>query len=273
MMSNFSGFDFLTKPVEEALVPVGKEIGATLSYAWYSAFGAKAQFKGETMKLSVQKDIEDFGKELYSEITVIPPKNLIEPKLSIVGPALEASKYYFEEEDLRNMFTKLVASSADNRKSSYVHPAFVEIIKQMSVIDAQNIRHLKEQSNDPVDCALPIVRYKKEKLKSGGFVTLPQPVERQIILDNLLITQVKDNCINLDSVKINSASLINIQRLGLIEITYDRYLTKFDYQVFTNTEYFTKLQNENQTSDTEYDIEKGYIKFTSLGLDFVKICL
>ncbi len=59
--------------------------------------------------------------------------------MSIVGPALEASRYYIEEEELRKMFAKLIASSMNKNKSeiSITHPSFVEIIKQLTPLDAQ----------------------------------------------------------------------------------------------------------------------------------------
>ncbi|MBT2721454.1 DUF4393 domain-containing protein [Bacillus sp. ISL-46] len=75
---------------------------------------------------------------------------MIEPPLSIVGPALEASKFYIEEEELRSMFAKVVAASMDNRQASYVHPAFIEIIKQLSPVDALVISSFSDESKQPI---------------------------------------------------------------------------------------------------------------------------
>lgn len=67
----------------------------------------------------------DFIQKLAKEIQDVVSKNienLQEPSLSIAGPALEASKFYLEEEELRNLFTKLIASSMDKSKmNSTIH--------------------------------------------------------------------------------------------------------------------------------------------------------
>lgn len=95
--------------------------------------------------------IEKFKTEIATEISKVPKEQLTEPPLNIVGPALEASKYYIEDEDLRLMFAKLIAASMDTTKQSLAHPSFVEIIKQMSAFDAQNFKFLSEHiSSDKV---------------------------------------------------------------------------------------------------------------------------
>lgn len=262
-MSKFEVFDFITKPIEEALVPVAKEIGKTISYSWYCTFGAKAQYKGETLKLTVQKNIEDFRQELSSGINEIPPENLTEPKLSIIGPALEASKYYIEEKTLRNMFASLVASSVDNRKSNLVQPFFVEAIKQMTAADAQNIMYLSKKFNGFE--SFPIVNYENERTDSNGVVS------RQLVLGNVLINQIENKTINADSLKICSTSLLNLQRLGLININYNKGLADFDYQVFYDTDFFNSPSKENTPTNVTREISRGHVELTQLGEDFVKV--
>lgn len=99
---------------------------------------------------------DSYKNNLVEEISQIPEENLIDPPMNIVGPALEASKFYIEEEELRKMFAKVVAASMDSRRSTNVHPAFVEIIKQLDTLDAQNIKLFDDLQHD----ALPIVEYR-----------------------------------------------------------------------------------------------------------------
>ena len=61
-------------------------------------------------------DVENLRNSTLQEVATIPPENIQEPPLKILGPALEASKYYIEEEELRSMFAKILSSSFDNRK-------------------------------------------------------------------------------------------------------------------------------------------------------------
>src|SRR5690606_5835122 len=80
----------------------------------------------------------------------IPEENLIEPPLSIVGPVLDASRYYIEEDDIRLMFSKLIASSMDNRNQTKPHHSFCEIIKQLSPLDAQILKSFGNVNNHPI---------------------------------------------------------------------------------------------------------------------------
>lgn len=82
--------------------------------------------------------------------------------------------------------------------------------------------------------------------------------------------------INLDSVNTCSTSLVNLERLGLIYIVYDSWSSNFNYNVFTDTNYFVDIKNEISNSNTEYssvDIQKGYVELTPLGINFVQVCL
>ena len=70
--------------------------------------------------------------------------------MSILGPALEASKFYIEEEDIREIFASLLAASFDSSKSSLLHHSFVEIIKQLSPLDARNLKFIAQKQRCPV---------------------------------------------------------------------------------------------------------------------------
>lgn len=259
--------DCISKPIEEGITPVtkslGSSIGNTISVAWELAFGG-LDAKLEKAKYKRQKDVESFRKELDSKINKIPLENVTEAEMHIVGPTLEASKYYFEKEDLRNMFSSLIASSVDRSKSNLVHPSFVEIIKQLSSIDAQNIILLSKNFNNST--SFPIVNYQL-KTTNGSIATT---------LKNILINQIEGNIINFDSANTCSTSLVNLERLGLIYIVYDAWPSDFNYNIFTDTNYFVDLQTEIRNSNTKYnsvDIQKGYVELTPLGINFVQVCL
>jgi len=121
----------------------------TLNDIWYLAFG-RLQLFSDQKRAKHEAFLESYKNELVQEISAIPEENLIEPPLSIVGPALEASQYYIEEDSLRSMFAKLVAASMDSSKSNYAHHSFVEIIKNLSSLDAQNMSLFKTEEFHPL---------------------------------------------------------------------------------------------------------------------------
>lgn len=256
----------ISKPLEEGLTPVtkslGDSVGHTLSVAWQIAFGG-LDAKLKKLDYKRQKDIESFRQELDSKINKIPLENLTEAEMHIVGPTLETSKYYFEKEDLRNMFSSLIASSVDRSKSNLVHPSFVEIIKQLSSNDAQNILLLSKGFNN--SNSFPIVNYQLKSTNGSAR-----------ILKNVLINTLEENMINLDSVNTCSTSLVNLERLGLVYIVYGSWISNFNYDIFTDTNYFVNIKNKISNSNTEFnsvDIEKGYVELTPLGINFVQVCL
>ena len=82
--------------------------------------------------------------------------------------------------------------------------------------------------------------------------------------------------INLDSVNTCSTSLVNLERLGLVYIVYGSWISNFNYDIFTDTNYFVNIKNKISNSNTEFnsvDIEKGYVELTPLGINFVQVCL
>jgi hypothetical protein len=109
---------------------------------WLGYWGQKQEIKRKTY-------LEDYKRKITSKIGVIPHDNLIEPPIRIVGPAIEASKFFIEEESCREMFSQLIASSCNSTINESVHPAFPEMIKQLSPADGNFIQHYKAFSTFP----------------------------------------------------------------------------------------------------------------------------
>lgn len=81
--------------------------------------------------------LERWKEKTFTKLNDIPQENRIDPSLEIAGPITEASKFYFENESLSELFSNLLASACDDRISSVVHPSFTEMLKQMSPHDAK----------------------------------------------------------------------------------------------------------------------------------------
>lgn len=111
----------------------------TLNLLWKITLG-RWDAKMENM---VKKQTEKYAQDIDNEINKIPPEEINQnPDISIIGPAFEASKYYVSKETIRKMFARLIAASLDMRKKDTVHHAFVDIIRQMSPLDAQILSEL-----------------------------------------------------------------------------------------------------------------------------------
>lgn len=260
----------------------------TLNLTWDLVFGGyhtwinKIQYKREI-------NLNDFKESLNSNLQEIPTENIQDPKISLLGPALEASKFYIDEKIIRDMFSNLIASSMDNRKNNDIHHSFVEIIKQMSSDDAILFKHLSKES------ILPAVKYVAKSNKGMTKISLSDVV-------------IKDSPLSYRNTEI---SIINLNRIGLIEIDIglnslthtdaykafdapdmiDIFMKKFEdnysdhySKIFEQLRIFgvSKLaQDNNLTTGEIYEIsspasieyEKGFIKITSFGEAFINCCL
>ncbi len=293
-------------PIAESIA--GGAIGAgalkgplkSLDDWWYYFFGSKTELTRQKAELLNAQKLEAYKSNIYEEVKNIPPENVKEPKLDIIGPALEASKYYIDAPELRKMFAKLVASSIDSRKEATTRSAFVEFVKQMSPLDA---RFLSILTTSKFQNKLPICKINKT-LKGGSNIPMESGVLALEVLPDL-----KER-------KLAPAAINNLSRMGLVQISYSEWLHSFNYDKhFTQTpEYarsvqeqtllkeefnivqnfkipdtapsdqkirFNQLQNKVSTVleqssgilESNITIEKGLISITALGTDFTSICV
>lgn len=207
---------------------------------------------------------EKYIKSLTEKIEQIPVENIQEPKMSILGPALEASKFYIEEEDIREIFASLLAASFDSSKNPLLHHSFVEIIKQLSPLDAKNLKFIAQAKR------CPVAKYLLE-FETGGesllkpLIFIPHDSRIESSLDNLMFDFDR-----------NASSITNLERLGLIKVDFitrlsseERYILLEDNPLVTayKTSYINVENNE------KLHVEKGVIDITPLGVDFYNVCL
>lgn len=108
----------------------------------YGCFGWKMKAFAAMGNLRYQKAVLDFVKKVGLRIELINPNDIKEPTFRIANSYLEASSNCLTEEELSSLFANLVASTIDKSKEKYLHPAFGEILSQMSSLDARILREL-----------------------------------------------------------------------------------------------------------------------------------
>lgn len=127
--------NIVPKFLDEALTPVAKEAGERLADIISLVFTPVIKAKAKR-----DKNIEMFLKELEKEVDKIPEDKIKDPSLHIIAPILEdVFKYYHEEDYLRIIFAKLIASSMD--KDNVIHPSYVDVIRQLSRYDIAVLRN------------------------------------------------------------------------------------------------------------------------------------
>ncbi|MGN4870954.1 DUF4393 domain-containing protein [Bacillus cereus group sp. MYBK120-1] len=225
----------------------------TLDSLWYLAFGKFDNFV-EKKKIKQQHLLDAYKRSLIEKLSSVDENNLQEPQMSIVGPALEASKYYIEEETLREMFANLVTTSMNKENSKNAHPSFVEIIKQLSTEDAHNIMLFKESNH------YPIVQFVKAPLKNKSYAVLRTNVFHGYESDILTGDE-------------NTTSITNLSRLGLVSVSYEEsYKDKSLYDVYENSTLLNDLRKLPE-NEVKFALKHGIMRITPFGEAFIKACL
>ena len=257
----------IDEPVKAVLKPGANQIG-TLFGDLLAMATSKIHFSAEKMRLQQAHDLEEFKKSLSDKLNAKPEECLVEPRMQVVGPAVENAKYCMDEPKIREMFQNLLANAADERYQSKVHPSFSAIIAQMSPLDAENLSLFRKKE------VYPIARYKFNLSGGGEYVSFTHCF--------LVNSKMK----TADELELQAASLSSLERQGLIEIIYGQLLLdKTVYEPFENTEIMQRsritlsiyqaMENENTPDDmrhTSVTQQNGIVKLTTFGKEFTQVC-
>ena len=224
----------------------------TVDDLWFLVFGQWVHPLAEKRRVMVQQKVNAFKKKAIEEASKIPAENIQQPRMAILGPTLEAAKFYYDEDDLRDMFAKLIAASLDSSKNDTIRSSFVEIIKQLEPIDASNLKLFKDSK------FMPCV--KLDLLEPDG-------LSSSTIVDFLFASNpdfpMADN---------HQSSFDNLSRLGLVNVSFIWHLTDDeDYSAYS-LEMFD-FSNVKIKDGRRPQLTKGVIELTSLGKDFISVCL
>lgn len=224
----------LTKTINNVLVPL-----AAINFAFDKA---RAYFSGR------------FQQDIAVRAQTIPPEHVVEPKASIAGPTLQGLAFTHEEPNLKEMYLNLLKTSMDGRVASLVHPAFVEIIKQLDSEDARLVRGALQSSS-----AIPIIQIHR-KLKDGSGYNL--------LVQHLLNLTNSATGAPIEDPQL-PAMVDNWIRLGLVEVAYDRHLVDAaHYSWAEQRPEFIRLSQEPQPDEAKVEYQKGIMQRTELGKRF-----
>lgn len=229
-------FSLIPKFIDNMLSPVAQEAGDTLAdIIRIARIPITDYLKKHEIKLNAALS------QLKSDLEKIPDENIVNPKASIIGPALEELfKYYLEEDYIVKMFSKLIAASMDKEQTNLVHPKLFWDIKQMSSLDSK-IFKIMFLENPPTFYTIQpyFVFYIMD-------ISLPTYNHYEIPLfpQNELITN------NIDLQIESYDSIINLSSLNLIRQTSD---LKYD----TTTDEFSKSNINKRLSYIISSISKN----------------
>lgn len=87
--------------------------------------------------LTAEELEKKYAKFIQKTLEKVPEKKRIDPKAVVAAPLLDHVKFVFDEENLSEMFSNLLANAMMENVEAMVHPAFAEMLKQLSPLDAE----------------------------------------------------------------------------------------------------------------------------------------
>lgn len=228
------------------------QVSTTFSSLWNLTFGYIDHINDkENLR---RNHVLEMKRLTHEKITNIPVDQIIEPSISVVGPAVESSKYFFEKKHYREMFSNLISSTFDKGKVNSIHPSFVETIKQLTALEATIFKNYVNRSLkvESIPCAkIAVIINNEEKPHShSNLVLIPK------------FNKYSDEHV--------SSALNNLSRLGLLNFTFGKFFSKEQYSYFFQKNSVVQLQTDKLLTVKP---NKGFIEITSYGHAFAKVCL
>lgn len=191
----------------------------------------------------------------------VPPENLVTPKPNVAAPALEALRYTGHESSLSDLYANLLATAMDKDTAQGAHPAFVEIIKQLTPDEAKLVSLFVNGR------MLPIINLRREfkpnaEGKSGG----------KDVLVNFSHLGVVAGC---EFPDMTPTYIDNLCRLGLAEVpAFWEYTAKGAYDALENDPLIKALITAIENNpEIEPQIERKGLRVTELGKLFARSCV
>lgn len=236
---------------DDGLKPATKESGKVLALIPQTINAALAPLR----QWIAQKEynVAETEKLLAQKLEKVEYDKIVSPESYVAVPAIQAIAYSMNSEELRNLYANLLAKSMYIDTKELVHPSFVEIIRQMSPIDALIFKTIMGRAVNPMVNLI----MKNEK---GTFRTI--------------VTNVTD--INIASQELIGVSIDNLTKQNLLSVPDDGfYSDEKVYDSILRTEFYEKQKNLNRRTvdGFEFTYTKKMINKTNLGRLFYKVCV
>ena len=187
----------------------------------------------------------------YFEKRRIEKEKIVSPDPAIAVPAIEAMRYTSHKEELREMFVNLLGASMNSNEIDE-HPAFVELIKQLSSDECRILKHIQGHGK------MPMLK-ERLKLPQGGEVDVFPYFSDIGYITGCTFPQKFPEYLN------------NLQRLGLIDVFYDRHLV--DNKFYDDLKKHFAYPKVNVAEGQELIEKKSLYVISEFGKKFCKICI
>lgn len=254
---------------QDLIHPAAVEVGKTIALPFRTVnllLAPLAKWVNES-----EAKMGEISHLVSEEVKDVPEEKLTEPEPYIAVPAMQAITYSMDCDELKDMYAKLLAKAINADEKDKVHPAYVEIIKQMSPLDAEALSFIQKDGRTSV--ALCNIRWQKKSGEAWNGFKLVRIHQRGFPLYNHFVMASKDGY----SEKEITVSFENLARLGLIKIYDDMQVARESYRDFEDSQlviaYIEAMKNRPDADENEVALLPAAAEITAFGRAFSAICL
>lgn len=261
--------DFTTEVAASAVEQVSKDIYTDLAHPFVESTGAvlglvprairAALSPIEKWVLAKESNLAQIQQALDEKLKDTPADDIVTPEAYVGVPALQAASYCVDNDELRNMYANLLASSMKKQTKPYVHPSYAQIIQQLSPDEAKLLKKINGMRND-----IPVIDLNFETKGQSGHVPIIKCFSPFVF---------EAGC---DYPDHYPSYFGNLMRLGLIERPNGVFLVdKNAYEEIMSHPFIQQTRESFESFGDLYSIKnkKGYIHLTAFGKGFCEICL
>ena len=243
----------------------------------FNIIGYPTNYVGEYARYSIQK----LHSKLTEKLSDLPPDKVVAPPVHIAAPILEKSRFTADCDELHNMFASLLATSMNYDSQSLAHPAFIQIIENLSPLEAkilttENFDHgyypmvslrIQEIHNSPGSFSFSKHGLGNEyRFAFEGFPI----IEHMVSYESL-------SSLSIDNLALSSSITNNFHRLGLFDFPQGSHVSSAKpYERITDAlkKYISeRSQKEVLPPGKEYAIVPEAFILTEFGKQFIAACV
>ena len=258
--------DELTKEVLEQAKGVGVEAYKDLVRPSAKPIGEVLSLFPRTIRIAFagwerwlfnkEESLRLTASAIEEKIQLIPDDKIVVPEAHVAIPAIQQLCYCQDSDELRDMYANLLTSSMNADKKWQVHPAFVDIVKQLCPDEAKYLKALSP---------LGIMIY--------PLIDVAFTIGETAKGEHVAISNFTDYNIDILEYPQNIGSYIdNLVRLNLIEIPAGHCLvSEKSYVSLENHPLIKDAINDNHQGLFKYTFKHKMFRPTNFGVNFVNV--
>lgn len=199
-------------------------------------------------QIFTQEKLKQYKLEVKEKISEIPENNRDRGKFGLVLKAIEESRYQLNEDDIREMYVNLIASTLDNRKNNFVNPRLASVIAQFGPNEAEFLKIIYHQKNQQ----MPL-----------GYLNIKNSKNTNIIK----ATNYLCSCDDGSYLSRKDESIDILRSLGIIEVTNDSWLAapKYSPRYQTIENILKNFVNRSLGENESLELNKCCLEINSFG--------